>query len=231
MRRDKKNALALRLQGHSYNEINHKLGIAKSTLSSWFAKTILPERARKRLERRVAEGSLEGLLKRNRQQTKDAWERATIVREKANRDVRKLSKHDLFLVGVALYWAEGYKKLVVKNGKERTAHTVSFTNSDPKMIRIFLRFLIEIAEIQKSKISISMRLFTHIEKETALKYWLGVTGLEEKNFQKPSFVVSKSSQGKRPYNRLPYGTIQVVVGNTQKFHQIMGWIEGMQKNS
>lgn len=231
MRRDKKRALALRLQGYSYNEINHELGVAKSTLSSWFAKTVLSEEARKRLDKRVAEGSMRGLLKKNKQQTDDAWKRATLVRAEARKEITILSKYELLLMGVALYWAEGYKKLLIKNGRERTSHTIGFTNSDPEMVRLFLRFLIEILEIPKSKISVSVRLFNHMNKESVLKYWRGITNLEEKNFQKPLFVISKSSLGKRPYNRLPYGTIQLVVGDTRKFHKIMGWIEGVQKSS
>ena len=230
MRRDKRGALALRLRGYSYNEIHRELSVAKSTLSSWFANTNLSEQARKRLDKRVADGSMRGLLKKNRQQTDDAWRRANLVRAEASKDVLKLSRRELLLVGVALYWAEGYKKLIVKNGKERTAHTISFTNSDPKMITLFLRFLVDIVEIKKQKISVSMRLFAHIKQEEALAYWSDITGLEKNNFQKPSFVVSKSSLGKRPYTRLPYGTIQIVVGDTKNFHRIMGWIEGMEKS-
>ena len=33
--------------------------------------------------------------------------------------------------------------------------------------------------------------------------------------------------GKRPFNRLPFGVIQVRISNTNLFHKIMGWIEGV----
>ena len=36
MRKDKDRAIALRKTGKSYNEIQETLGIAKSTLTSWF---------------------------------------------------------------------------------------------------------------------------------------------------------------------------------------------------
>ena len=42
MRKDKKKAISLRLSGKSYNEISTKLGVPKSTLSSWFRREKWP---------------------------------------------------------------------------------------------------------------------------------------------------------------------------------------------
>jgi hypothetical protein len=33
----------------------------------------------------------------------------------------------------------------------------------------------------------------------------------------------------RPKNRLPYGTIQVIVANTKLFHRLMGIIDGVKE--
>ena len=49
------------------------------------------------------------------------------------------------------------------------------------------------------------------------------------NFHKTYYGVSKSSLGKRPFNQLPHGVIQIVVADTILFHRIMGYIEGIKE--
>ena len=229
MRSDREKALILRLQGYSYNEITAKLGTPKATLSDWFTSLILPESAQQRIKKRVYEGSLKGLLKKNQLQTHRAKQDSIQIRKAARKQIRKISKSDLLLIGAALYWAEGDKRPVVKNGKERTFHKISFSNADPQMVRGFIKFLKNILQIPQSKIYASIRIFKHIPEKEALKYWQKVTGLPKENFRKSYYGISKSSIGKRPYNRLPYGTIQVIVGDTKNFHRMMGWIEGIGK--
>lgn len=230
MKAVRKKAFILRKKGRSYNEINKLLGVPKSTLSSWFSSMVLPKEAQERIESRIHHGLLNGLVKRNKMQTHLARKRAKNTNDTASKEIGKISKRELLLIGVALYWGEGYKKLRVKNGIERTHHTVSFTNSDPEMIKVFMKFITDIAKTPLEKIRINLRIFKHINEKEAVEYWCNVTGLNRNNFYKTSYVISKSSQGKRPYNRLPYGTIQVTVGSTEKFHKIMGWIDGIQKS-
>jgi len=222
-----KQALKLRLAGKSYNEINSLLNIPKSTLSNWFGSLQLPDSAKDRLKKRVAEGTLKGLVKRNKLQTLWAQERAETTRKSSYKEIKKLDDEDLKLIGIALYWAEGYKKLKTKNGKIVTNHPISFTNSDPDMVKFFVSFVKKFMGIPKEKISVNLRLFKHIEGEAAIKYWREITGLESSNFDKPCYIISKSSQGKRPFNQLPYGTIQIRVNDTVAFYRLIGWIDGI----
>ena len=138
MRNDKDAALKLRLNGKSYSEICSALGIPKSTLSGWFSDVVLSETAQKRITERSQKKSLDGLIKRNKNQTKLAWERARQIQNSASKEIDSLSKTDLLIVAAALYWAEGYKKLLVRKGKEVTHHPVSLTNSDPVLIKMFI---------------------------------------------------------------------------------------------
>ena len=230
MKAVREKALSLRLKGYSYNEINHKFGIPKSTLSGWFSKIPLSPEAQKRIQSRVHQGVLNSLVKRNKEQTVIAQSRVAHIRNKASQDISKISQRELLLIGVALYWAEGYKRVVVRDGKERTSHMVSMANSDPTMVRVFMRFLIEVMQVPVEKISINVRLFKHMDEQKTLLYWKRITGVPIKNFHTPSYAVSTSSKGKRPRNTLPYGTIQIRVGSTKDFHTIMGWIEGITKS-
>jgi len=229
MRKDKEKALALRLKGYSYSEINKKLGIPKATLSDWFTGIVLNTKAQKRIQNRVQKKSIDGLIKRNKMQTHLANKRASEIRSSSEKDIKKLSKHDLLLLGASLYWAEGYKRPIVKNGQKRSYHSISFSNSDPSIIKIFIEFLKKILYIPNNKIKANVRIFKHLNEKQVLKYWKKITGLPDENFHKTYYGVSKSSQGKKPFNRLPNGMIQIRVGDTKNFHKIMGWIQGLEQ--
>lgn len=227
MRNDRNAALKLRLSGRSYNEIKKLLGIPKSTLSGWLAGVNLSVKAQRRIQKRVHEGSLKGLLKRNRNQTHLAIKRMHAIRAESRREITRMIENELRLVGIALYWAEGYKRPAVRNGRELTHHSVALTNSDPKMIKVFLRFLREICLVSDKDIHADIRIYEHMNEGDLLVFWQRITGLPKENFGKVYYGVSKSSLGKRPFSRLPHGTIQIRVNNTKLFHKIMGWIEGL----
>ena len=229
MKIEREQALKLRLQGKSYTEIQRAIGVSKSTLSAWLAQVILPTELKQQIESRTKKKSLAGLLKHNRNQTLKAKNRMTKAQKGAADEIRAPTENDLLLIGAALYWAEGYKRLKVKNGQELTNHPVSLTNSDPKLIQIFLRFLREICKVPEEKIHADVRIYEHQNAEYLLAYWSSITRIRKGRFGKMYYGISKSSMGKRPFNRLPYGTIQIRVNNTQLFHQIMGWIAGLQK--
>ena len=220
--------MKLRMKGFSYNEISVKLNIPKSTLRSWFAGMVLSKEAHKRLSSRIKAGSLY-LIKRNKMQTHYARQRADAIRNAAALEVPKIDKKTLLIVGAVLYWAEGYKRLQVKQGRTITAHTISFVNSDPEMIRAFVRFAAEVIDVPLDRIRITMRLYDHINEKSALEYWSKITGVSKEFFRKTTNMVSLASQRKRPFNRLPYGTVQIEIAQTEKFYKIMGWIEGVKK--
>lgn len=229
MRTNKNTALKLRLQGKSYNEISNSLGIAKSTLSNWFTNLELPVSAKDRIKQRVRAGSLRGLLKRNKNQTHQAILRMRQARSTGKKEIEPLTLQELKLIGIALYWAEGYKRPIIYKGRERTHHPVALTNSDPHLIALFLKFLREICGVLDKQIKADIRIYKHLNEKVLLRFWQGVTKLPEANFGKVYYGISKSSLGKRPFNRLPYGTILIRVNNTPLFHKIMGWIEGLSK--
>lgn len=219
--------ISFRQQGYSYNEINKMLGVPKSTLSSWLSHIVLSKNATLRLSNRVKQGSINGLLKKNKEQTIDAQKRAADIRALACAEIRSLSTNDLLLAGTILYWAEGYKRLKVKNGREITSHVVGLTNSDPTIVSTFVTFLKRILKVPPEKIVIETRLFKHIDEGQAIEYWMGVTGLNKTQFRRPRYDISVASKGIRPINRLPYGTVQVIVSDTKLFYKIMGYIDGI----
>ncbi len=175
-------ALKLRLKGKSYSEIYKVLSVPKSTLSGWFKNVILSENARERLALRAIHQGAEVFIKRNKLQTHKARARACLAHANGKNEIPPLTPHDLKIVGAALYWAEGYKRPRVREGKERTEHPISFVNTDPEMVRIFIRFLTETMCIEKDAITLSMRLYPHINEAAAIEYWMQTTGLLRTQF-------------------------------------------------
>lgn len=225
---EKSEAMKLRLRGQSYNEICAKLKIPKSTLRSWFGELILSKEARERLNSRIKAGGLY-FVKRNKMQSHLARQRAERIKSIAEKEVPLIDQKILLIVGAVLYWAEGYKRPKVREGRTLTSHTISFVNSDPDMVRAFVRFANEILHIPSERIRVTMRLYDHINEKTAMNYWHDVTKLPEGSFRKTTNMVSLASQRKRPFNRLPYGTVQIEIAQTAKFYELMGWIEGVKK--
>lgn len=217
----------MRMQGKSYTEISRGLGMSKSTLSLWFRHLILPEEMRAKINSRARTASINAILKHNKKQTHDAEERSRAIRADHRKSVGTISVRELMLIGSALYWAEGYKRPILRDGKPRTYHPVSFTNSDPLMVKLFLKFLRGVCHVAEEHIKADLRIFEHQNEAHLLDYWGRITGLPYSNFRKTYRGVSISNQRKRPFNVLPYGTIQIRVSRTEVFHRIMGWIEGL----
>lgn len=232
MRADKEKTIKLRLRGNSYSQIQKKLGgISKSTLSLWLKDINLSEAAKQKISKRVYAKSIAGLIKRNKAQTHKAMLRAKHARKEARSEISKLSNKELKLIGLSLYWAEGYKRLIVKDGREVSYHPISFTNSDPTMIKIFLRYIREILKVQETKISANLRIFEHMSEKNTLKFWIKETDIEKEKFSKTFVSKHPLSTSKRPFNRLPFGVIQIRINDTQLFHTIMGGIEGLKEQS
>lgn len=229
MRSDKFKAYKLRMAGRSYNEISRLLKVPKSTLSGWFTDLELPKEATKRLRDRVHTASLRGLIARNKNQTILAEARSRKMHDEGNKLIKNINKRDLLIIGVALYWAEGYKRPVVINGRTRTSHRVSLTNSDPNLICIFLQFLREACKVPNEKITIWIRYFEHQDLVYLLDFWQKRCNIPYSNFRNTLQTVSISSQRKKSYNSLPFGVAQISVNDTKLYHKIMGMISGIAK--
>ncbi|MFH1966481.1 MAG: hypothetical protein ABII95_01265 [Patescibacteria group bacterium] len=219
MRQDKNKAISLRKGGKSYNEISKILGAPKSTLSLWLRNIKMsPEIEKKFLDRTKKKWS-KSITEFNKKQGKIAKEKAEKRQQVAVKDIKRLSKRELLLVGVALYWAEG--------SKGRWA--LQFTNSDPDMIMLMMKFFRNICEVPESKIKASAQIHPNVTPQKVVNYWSKISGISKKNFHKTYCRVSPSSKFKRPSNKLPYGTLRIEICNIEMVDKVKGWIRGIAK--
>ncbi|MEK7579805.1 MAG: hypothetical protein AAB469_01270 [Patescibacteria group bacterium] len=223
-RKDYQTALALRLEGKTYGEIRSIFGIPKSTLSVWFSKLKVGKKAQKILESKRKNGYFK-LVEFNKIRTLNIKEENETIRKDYESKISRLSNRELMILGAALYWGEGYKNFKLKKGYYPY---VCFGNSDPLMVKVFISFLERILKIDRDEIKCQIMIYPSINPSEALKYWQNTTKIPIENFR-TQMTVSRASQGKRPWNLLPYGTLQMRLNKRQNFFKIKGLIDGVIK--
>ena len=132
--------------------------------------------------------------------------RAINIQEAKNLGIKdtnqQLSKRDLLFLGIGLYWGEGYKN---GNGE------FGFTNSDPGMIKTYLKVLREIYNIEKEQLTLKININElFIDKINDIeKYWQDITQIGKEQFTKTTVIKSKLN---KKYNIDGYkGTIRIKV--------------------
>lgn len=212
--RERELARALRRnEGASIKDIARRVGVSVSSVSVWVRDIELTAEQHAALQlRNVAY---------NRQMS-GTWKQA------AHRRAERISYQEegresgrtgdpLYVAGCMLYWSEG--------AKHRNA--LRFTNSDPEMIRFFVRFLRRCFEVEDENIRLTCNLFAdHLARQREIeRFWLDITGLPDICLCKSSVnVYSKHSQKKRQ-NKLPYGTCRIAVCRTRVVQSIFGAIQ------
>lgn len=228
MRLDKQKAHDLRISGKSYSEIAKILEVSRSTLSLWLRDVDLSGEAKREMVKRTSQPALRALTSYTKKQRVVA-EQSLVQNKKRGRATVGdfLTSRELSLVGASLYWGEGYKRLRMMHGKEVINHPVSFTNADPVIIKMFMRYLREFHKVADSSVRVNVRIFPQQNAEKVLSYWREVTGLPATSFLKPSVTVGTGGAKKRPTERIPWGVIQLRVYDTGLFYRIMGSIEAL----
>ncbi len=93
----------MRLAGMTYGEIKNAFGISKSTLSNWFSKISLSQKARQNILEKSSKNYYK-LTEFNKRRTLAIEAENEKIRSGYEKRIRKLSERDLMLIGGALYW-------------------------------------------------------------------------------------------------------------------------------
>ena len=203
---DKQKAITMRKKGMSYSQIKDSLKISKSTLSNWLSDMPLSD-ARIKILRDDNPIRIERF--RNTMKAKKEA-RLDQVFKKVSKDIGKLSKRDLFISGLFLYWGEGTK---TKNC------SVEFTNTNPNMIKFFLRWL-ELFKVKKSHLRIKLHLYQDMNIDEAIDFWQKELRIDKEQFYKP--YVKKSIKKSLNYQKgFGKGTCSVIFNNRDLYEYIL----------
>jgi hypothetical protein len=108
---------------------------------------------------------------------------------------------ELFNLGIGLFLGEGSK---------RSKHSVVLSNTNPKILKLFLRFLKEICGIKNQKVRAALNIFDDVDLEEALNFWQTTVGIP-----RSMFVTSiiRKSRGGTYKNKSHYGTLTIYTTN------------------
>jgi hypothetical protein len=175
----KPKAIALRKKGHSIRDIETELGIPRSTLSGWLKYIKLTKAQQKALKVRWNKTLIKSREKSivwHHEQKRLRLEKAE---EEADATLAELDLNGVYTQELALailYLGEGSKK----------NSTTSIGNSDPLILKFFLKMMIDIYGLDVKKIRFDLHLRHDQDPIEAKKFWSKELGVPMERFKKPS---------------------------------------------
>lgn len=218
---EKIKAIELRKKGFSYNEILREVPIAKSTLSLWLRGIGIAKKQKQRLteKRRLAQLKAQEACRQAR------ISRETITVDAAKKEIKSISKREFWLIGIAIYWAEGAKQKA-----HNVSQRVSFGNYDYKMVLLFDRWLKDICGLKKEDMIYSIYIHIHkiSEKEAIRIFWEKLLDVKiERIYFKKHNPKTKRRNTEESY----HGLLRIdIKRSTDLNRKIAGWTSGITEN-
>lgn len=218
--KEKEAALLLRLKGRGIGEISKTLNVSKGTVSLWCRDISLTPRQINVLAKRSKHHATEALLlsaeKQRHQREANSRKSAQLGRN----EVGSLTERDVFMVGLGLYWGEGYKQ---------GSQELGFTNSNPLIIKFYLAWLEKIYKITTKdlilRVSINSSHKYRIKK--VQEYWSDITDVPLSQFTKPSLIKTISQKQYSNHDQ-HFGTLRVKARKgTSTRRRILGSISSL----
>jgi transposase len=212
-------ARELREQGLDYEEIAAELKVSKSSVSLWVRDMPRPARL-----------SYEECRKRSEEGTRRYWDTERPAREAARAADRaaalaaigQLSDREVLIAGAIAYWCEG-----TKSKPPRRNDRVVFINSDPSLIRFFLRFL-GAAGIPADRVIFRVCIHESADADAAQRFWLRTTGAREGQFKAPTLKRHNPRTVRKNVGEDYYGCLRIdVLRGGNLYRKIEGWTEGI----
>lgn len=213
--RDK--ARELRLQGWTYDRIQAELGCSKSSISLWVRDLPKPERRTRTREEAsaIAKRGWEATLRLREE------ERQRTMRQAAE-EVGRMTERELFLVGVGLYWAEG-----AKSKPYRRQERVTFVNSDPDMITVFLAWL-RLLDVEPKRLRFAVHIHENADVAGIEQFWADHVGVERSAFLKTTLKRHSPSTNRKNTGEDYHGCLRIDVRDgADLYRRITGWWWGI----
>ncbi|MEV3968262.1 hypothetical protein AB0K68_09005 [Streptomyces sp. NPDC050698] len=206
-------ARELRLQGWTYDRIQLELGCSKSSISLWVRDLPKPERRQRTREEAsaIAKRGWEATLRLREEERRH-------TKRQAMREVSELTDRELFLVGVGLYWAEGAKSKPYSR-RER----VTFVNSDPDMIAVFLAWL-ALLRVDPSSLRFAVQIHETADVAAAEAFWATHVGIDPKDLLKTTLKRHNPSTNRKNTGETYNSCLRVDVRDgADLYRRIEGW--------
>ncbi|MFA6519305.1 MAG: hypothetical protein WCT41_00555 [Candidatus Paceibacterota bacterium] len=209
-------ALELRKSGFSYKYISLKTGLSKATLSGWL--TEVPYTPNKETVLSFGKARAAASARRAELRQKSIQE----IRKTATKDIGKIGKRDLFMLGLGLYMGEGCK----------TNSQIRVMNSDPCIIRTIIAWF-RMLGVEKRQIKLRLHLYPDSDVKQSLQFWSHTTSIPLSQFQKHQ-IDRRTDKKAKMRRKLPFGTAQLTIQSRGRkeygvlfFRKIQLWNEAV----
>jgi len=181
--KQKIDARHLRKQGISIKKIAKQISVSVSSVSVWCRDISFTEEEKKKMFR---DGYIAGSRARFEaiERRKEAKRKEIVkLHQMSKKEVGTLTQRELFLVGIALYWGEGFKK----------DSLVGLANTSPSIIRFYIRWLQSCFQITKKELIVRITINCEREKETERieRYWSEQLNIPRNQFSKCYYQQTK----------------------------------------
>ena len=97
--------------------------------------------------------------------------------------IETIQDAELLGMGLGLYWGEGTKQ---------SKTSVRLGNTDAGIIKTFIKFLTDICDIDTNKLRYSLQIFSDVNPQDALNYWMNELNADKLNFTKVIITPARS---------------------------------------
>lgn len=179
--------------GYSIGSIAEQFAVSKSTVHYWFSKYEIPKRC-------ISDAVY---LRHNPDDVSCAYKQPETNAEWL-----------IAGLGFGIYWREQKKK---------KTNSIQVSNSDPRLIAIFLVFLENIYGIKLNQLKFDLRICSEMLEADAKKYWMKMLSIEESQFRK--VIIKSSYDRKGRQEEHANGILSICVNSGKLKNHLLDFIE------
>ncbi len=171
----------MRMRGRSIKTIAAELRVSRASVSVWCRDIVLTPEQVEALNEQAVRGGYAGRMAGAAMNREKRLETVRREHAYAQHAVGCVSKRDLFILGLGLYWGEGVKA---------SATRVSVVNSDPRIIVTMQRWFVECMDVEFSRLrpTVFINAIHRSRSLEILTYWSTLLGIPQDRFGKMVFL-------------------------------------------
>jgi len=131
---------------------------------------------------------------------------------------KRINKKTAKILAAILYWCEG--------SKYPSTNKMDLTNSDPKLLKIFLKLLRTSFNLDESKFRVKLQIHDTHDFEKIKKYWSKILSIPQSQFMKPTITKPTGRKHRKEY----FGTCTVRYHDYKLQLKLIGIYEEFAKN-
>lgn len=214
----KNQAIQFRKKGKSIYDIAKILGLKPTTISNWCRNILLTKKLRNKIDQQGKLKARTAMLIYTEKLRKQRLERVQTNKKAGAEIVKNLSSRDLLMIGLGLYWGEGYK---YENSE------LGFTNSNLNIIKFYIRWL-GLFKVSKGDLIFRFTInnIFRSQERVIKQFWIRNLEVKENQFSATTFIKTNLKKADVSNSKAYSGVLRVKVRKGANLRdKIMGALE------